>query len=389
MIFIHANLSFIIQQWKEGNYTKDNRDIETYLVDVTIFSELLEQFGITDVNAWQSIAPNIFQFLNFKIIGNIDLQSTKNNWGGINPTKNECYNAALSLVASCIFADISSVYKKIGIPVTHTWVGKYYENEIGIEIEKQTINLFHFIPPSIVSMDNTSIDVKKKLLLTPEVEFRIILELEINDCIAETLQILKPEEGDELMKCLAIDKLKDSDKIYKKDHPLYGLISGLQRKNQRKFIFALTDIFQLMKTKKSISNIQEQRIHKLLTGKNIQQNYNQLQISASPNNNGYTSELTEIENGNNDNAKKRNYGQIEVDDNGNKKNLSINNEKSNQNINDDTSKQISIDNFFSINNEKSNQNINDDTSKQISTTNLPKKKKSKKGNFFFKLFINY
>ena len=364
-ILIHANLSFSIQQWKEGGYTEDNHTIENYKVDVTIFSETLEQFGITDISAWQSIAPNIFQFLNYRIIGNIDLQTTKNNWGGINPIKNECYNAALSLVASCIFADISSVYKKIGIPVTHTWVMKYYENEIGIEIEKQNINLLHFIPPSIVSMDNTSIDVKKKLLLTPEVEFRILLELEISDYIGERLQILKPEEGDELMKCLAIDKLKDSDKIYKKDHIIYELISGLKRSNQRKFIFALTDIFQLMKTKKSISNIQEQRIHKLLTGKNMQQNYNQLQITGSSNDSGYASELTE--NGNNDNEKKRNYGQIEVDDYGNKKNLSINNEKSNQ-------------------------NINDDTSKQISTTKSPKKKKSKKsGNFFlnYLLIINF
>ena len=232
---IKANNSYIIQQWKEGEYLESNPTMETILLDLDIYEDLLQIFGIKDVSKWKCIAPNIFENLDFRCIGIIDINNTTTNYGGINSKEkiDPIYDFALSVKASWLIADIPGVYKSIGIPVSEVWIKQYYK------IENNHSNNTTFIP-TIVCLDDDE-KFQKFIIGSPNVEYRVVLPIRLNNKITEKLRNLSIEEGDELMRWLMINQdPTEEEKKFPPNNIIYTtLLTVLQIDNNDFYVFAI------------------------------------------------------------------------------------------------------------------------------------------------------
>lgn len=191
---IHANLSYAIEQWSEGEYDADNKTLQTILLDVTMYEEVLEPLGIKTARTWEKLAPYIFSNLDFKIIGYVDIKSSQSNFGGVNNSENSMYNFALTINASCMIGDIASTYKKMGVPLTKKWIETHYN----VKSDPSDVD---FIPPAVICVDDQ--DNKPlcgKLLAAKNTEFIALLAVQLRPDQIESIQRLSPEEGSELMR---------------------------------------------------------------------------------------------------------------------------------------------------------------------------------------------
>ncbi len=191
---IHANLSYAIEQWSEGEYDDDNKTLQTILLDVTMYDDVLEPLGIKNTRTWEKLAPYIFSNFDFKIIGYVDIKSSQSNFGGVNNSENPMYNFALTINASCMIGDIASTYKKMGVPLTKKWIETHYN----VKSDPSDVD---FIPPPVICVDDQdNKPLCSKLLAAKNTEFIALLAVQLRPDQIENIQRLSPEEGSELMR---------------------------------------------------------------------------------------------------------------------------------------------------------------------------------------------
>ncbi len=230
-----ADLSYIIQQWK-GDYAEaeQKKEIETILVGVIMYEEVLASFCITDPKQWAMIGPSIFQNLQYKLVGTVDIKNTLTNFGGINGKDDSVYKYALSLYVNCIIADVGAAYRKIGIPVSPEWIAKRYGASL-----PQTKDPA-FIRDTVTSLRDDAPHIAAKLLGEGDVEFRVVLGVFIPPLVLREISKFSQEDGDLFMHALGNPTFTPEDMDTMSTH-VQTLYTALNRDYMTTYVFALAE----------------------------------------------------------------------------------------------------------------------------------------------------
>ena len=227
-----AQITYTVQQWR-GDYerARASDEIETIMVQAVMWPETLSLFSISDVDQWVKVGPNIFNALNYKLVGVIDVKGTQTNFGGINgSTEDGEYNFALALRADCLLADVAQAYRKIGIPVSRDWVSAHLGSA------RQTDPTF--VPQSVTNMEEKP-EVSAKILGCEGVEFRVLVGATIPPRLLKNISQFRESDGDKLLGAIANTQITDKE-IEAMEPYVQELFNNLQRDYLPKYVFALS-----------------------------------------------------------------------------------------------------------------------------------------------------
>ena len=220
-----ASLDLIHTQWLPGQAENEEwRDV--VLLGITLWAEQLTEFGIVDVAAWDSLAPMIFDKLDFKAFGCVDTKGTDTNFGGVEGDKDVAF--AIQLSGMGIIADIEGCYRRIGIPITADCVtdlqmipGGAPGGGMAIKDDEFVNSLSAVVP---VTGQGASSPIAGKLLTMArqddsKIEFCALIKYSPSPAVLKGLATLTPEEGSALVNALA----SNSDAEILSDAKVHGL----------------------------------------------------------------------------------------------------------------------------------------------------------------------
>lgn len=191
-----------IEEWKRGSFkeAKENGEIVNAVIEMAAWENALYPFLIGDINAWYEIAPQILKVLPYIVIGKMNYEMTtsmKINDANNAKNGNSHVSFGVSMVVDSVVFDAVSAYQYIGIPVT-----KQYASEILANIKSGYKN-----PDFNIVTQHTEIMCLNEcagsfsiMNSNPNIEYRVITNAIIDDDYMENVPLLKPEDGDALLK---------------------------------------------------------------------------------------------------------------------------------------------------------------------------------------------
>jgi hypothetical protein len=121
---IILKINLLADQWKEGDSPEQT---ETVLVSLMCFDNALKATTkIRSIDNWTSIAPYMLPYMDFTVMGNIDL-TRSSQMIGVNTHDNKAIAGGIHITADSVFMNMPKFVNEFGIPVTDAFARDYFE----------------------------------------------------------------------------------------------------------------------------------------------------------------------------------------------------------------------------------------------------------------------
>ncbi len=220
---MRAVLEYVVIQWNKDG-TKQQVGCDTVL-----YGESLIPFGITNPQTWKLLAGAFFEYCDYKIIADVDVQSTQ----GYALRGNEEINFGLSLRTLAFFPDVPRLYRRIGIRVSVEYVVPEYNIK-----EKGITSKHSMLSPFIICLSE---QIEGVVIKTADYEFFVIPSTinHINTTQIQKISQLNEIQGDELVKWLKVEKIPSHQKSLDADDKVYEIHAAVARKDVDLITFAV------------------------------------------------------------------------------------------------------------------------------------------------------
>jgi hypothetical protein len=223
-----------VLQW--NGLFQDNTQVSKICIKAPIFESMINVvFGVHDPAHWSELGPIVTKGLSYSIIGKIDNEKTAGtsyNYKAENATQvdEESYAFVLSLSVDALLCDFPTYLSYNTIKVSKEYLLDK-DTKIPSTGRKYPKENQHIV--FLNEQENPKAFVQGE---SEEIEIRVILSPEATniDEFSDSLYTMKPEQGDELLKCLSKGQPTSS---LPEDHPARGL--RFSSKNPTKYFFLI------------------------------------------------------------------------------------------------------------------------------------------------------
>lgn len=140
--------------WVKNGYpfTVIQDDINIH-VSVKLYEESIKSLGISNIEHWKHLAPNLLHSLSGNLIGYFTSDSESldiNKFGDNDDSSNTQYSHGLSFTVQKTNWDNQAIIQSAGIPVDVDFVKKFFDDEPFLESEYSTKNVFSSSKTSLI-----------------------------------------------------------------------------------------------------------------------------------------------------------------------------------------------------------------------------------------------
>lgn len=115
-------------------------EVNMFLIELYWPAILCKQFGITDANNWEALAPKLLGTMRGFIKANIDIQKSSGLAINDGDSASSDYTAGYSVFSNHLELDLAFMVKTVGESITKEEVFEYYEEEYNLEYENAAEN---------------------------------------------------------------------------------------------------------------------------------------------------------------------------------------------------------------------------------------------------------